>query len=352
MKYDLFSGSDKGNKRQLPDHLKPEYLSFQPAEADDPYIFEVDISSSQSRSLYNLCQYYIDLMDGQMETSGEGSRLVARAIKKALGFTFPTLSKCFRQLRRGDFNALHIRGLPKDPMIAEHLILALTYKMGEPFSYTSQYDGRLVMPIVAGLEADDRRKHFLDAVDIHSDDAAVPRECRAEWVSILTLNNSAKTMFGYVPISKVFAELSAQTKSMLFDKSVMFRPPERFNLEADVWVGPRPILSISPTRMVEVAWPSWATRLLDSENSLMKQAIDELMSKVNKHIKTIIPTSGSLFVFNNFRGLNMRSKVSNGLLLGFRTHARRNLSALRHITGSYGQVFDLRPILEPEIIKN
>ena len=349
MAYDSHFGSNEKGRKSLPKVLQPSYIN---SLNKSNIIYEIEIPKEERSALERMCKFHVKFLDLQMELGGEGPRTIAKIMAAKFDKCVPILVSHLLKVREGKFKALYIKGLPKEKRFAEHLTLALTYKLGKPFAYSSQHQGRLVMPLGKEPSSRYREGKLMDSVNLHSDDAIVPRECRAEWICTFFVNNSSKTKVGYVPISYVIEELSEESKDVLFSKTALFGAPERFNLGKDVWVGPRSIISLSPDRIVEVAWPSWATRSVNKSDQEMEYALNEMKKIVEYYKRTIIPSSGSFLILNNFRGLNMRSRVTNGNFYALRTYARRNLSALRHVTKSNGFVFDLRPILEPEMVRH
>lgn len=277
---------------------------------------------------------------------GEVYRALSRVIASRVGLLAPSLDRALTMVQMRRIDALYVRGLSSEPSLAPLLLLAITYRVGMAFNYTTQNEGKLVMELRPDPGSADNTNSTANEFRPHTDDAAVPRSFRVEWISLLGVKNPPNTLTGYAPIDLVIPDLSMRNRQVLSDKRFSVRVPLSFKLGDDLWTGPRAVLSRSPEGLTEIAWPSYATRVLDPLDDEAERALAELESAVERHMTRVALDSECLLVFNNLRGVHMRSKVGPGDRLVYRTYAKDSLEPLRAKTGISGQIFDPRLLLD------
>jgi len=257
----------------------------------------------------------------------------------------PSLARILEQAEAGEYDCVYITGLPKNKQIAPLLTAVLARMLGHLFNYKSQNGGKFVMEIVPDDNSKDNTNTTRGEFDWHSDDAWVPREFRVEWICLLGVVNPPGTNTVYVPIQPVVAQLTQATREWLFSASASVRAPLSFGLGGDVWSGSRSILTQVADGAVEIAWPSYATRPVDPDDSTAVDALRELAEAVDRHSYSVAVDPGCFFALNNLRGLHKRTPIGPGDRLLYRVYARESLDRMRDATGEDGPIFDVTKLI-------
>jgi hypothetical protein len=107
-----------------------------------------------------------------------------------------------------DGEACVIHGLPAREGLAAIIQLALSTLLGDPFNYAEQNKGVLAMRLEPQPGSAANTNTTTDEFALHSDDAAMPEELRAEWLSLYGIRNPRGTLTGYAPIRVVLDDLA------------------------------------------------------------------------------------------------------------------------------------------------
>jgi Taurine catabolism dioxygenase TauD, TfdA family len=306
-------------------------------------VMNVTAHEHENQRLATICRQLMTVLASKTEVDRD--RVITQVVNSNLQSDAPTIAGELSRARGGEIDALYIKGLPTDPAIAPILILALTYALGMPFNYATQNAGALVMSIRPDrISKKANTNSTAEELGYHSDDAAVARAYRVAWISLFGLVNPPGTVTSYVPIAPVVERLSP-FKAALFDKRFRVRVPLSFNLGDDVWSAPTAILSNGEDGALEIAWSSFATRVVDEKDTEAKAALDELAAGLDAFAVRVPIDPGCFLTFNNLRGVHMRSKIGNDDRLVLRTYARDSLSELRAVTGADGPIFDTRAVV-------
>lgn len=304
-------------------------------------------------------------------TSGEKKRLAAalidftamhtwvgdnKAAQSDIGYAFvaklkrvvPRLARVLERARAGNLDAVYVEGLPTELADARIVLLAMTYYMGKPFNYDAQNGGALVMELkpVEGSVANTNstREDFA----LHTDDAAIPRDARVEWLQLYGIVNPPNTLTGFAPTMDALNELNASGTvdalvKALGEPRFRVRFPVSFGFQKEVWSKPCPIVEISENGEIETRFPSYAIKPVHDDDFVAHAAIAVFLAAMERHVINVSLDAGCFLAFNNNRGAHKRGAIGEGDRLVLRTYAIQNLDMLRDMTGEDGPIFPVAP---------
>jgi len=258
----------------------------------------------------------------------------------------PRLPQLLIRLRyEEEVEAVVVQGLPAEKELVSVIALALSCMFGLPFNYQEQLGGALAMPLKPKGGSAANTNTTRDEFQWHSDDAIMGPELRVTWITLYGVHNPPHTLTGYASIRAALNDMPADEAAPLWSPRYRVRVPLSFNRGDDLWSEPRPILTLDENTMISVAWPTYATRLVDPDDREASHALNTLIKCVARQgiYRPIAP--GVFFAFNNSRGLHMRTPIGPGRRLVIRTYVRPNLDALRSKSGQPGFVFPLNTLL-------
>jgi hypothetical protein len=309
-------------------------------------VVKVSLTEAESECMRSECERYLSHLDPNASITSDAGMELADVFGASIQEYVPALSENLAKERNGEIDALFAEGLPKEERPAKLAILSLTKQLGRPFNFSTQLKGELVMSIRPDLNSTaENTNTTTNEFRYHTDDAAIPRDYRTENINLYGIKNPPDTYTGFAPISPVIDSLAADTVNILFEERFNVRVPLSFNLGDNLWSSARPILSHSPEGLLEIAWPSYATRTVDSGDAEAARALNELEAALDRFVVRVAVNPGCFFSFNNSRGVHMRSKIGAGDRLLFRTYSRTSLDALQSVTGQSGPIFDTRILL-------
>lgn len=276
----------------------------------------------------------------------EGQVALATELATLIESTMPRLARFLIRLRYEEqTEAVIVHGLPAQESVAPLISLTLSCMFGVPFNYREQLGGELAMRIEPKAGSAPNTNTTRDEFAPHTDDAAMAPELRVTWITLYGVRNPPHTLTGYAPIRAALAGLTLADLEPLWQLNYLIRMPLSFNLGADVWSGPRAVLSLDELSLVNVAWPTYATRLVDPTNIDAAMALQRLHDRVLANMVFVPLMPGTFFAFNNARGLHMRTPIGPGQRLVLRTYVRPDLDELRRKSGLNGHVFPLSSLI-------
>ncbi|MFF5448552.1 guanitoxin biosynthesis L-enduracididine beta-hydroxylase GntD [Streptomyces sp. NPDC012888] len=226
--------------------------------------------------------------------------------------------------------------------------------LGEPFSFSSQQGGRLILDLfpVPGHEFDQLGSGSTAMLDWHTEDAFHPH--RADWMVLLGLRNHDGVATTFAAMEDI--ELSEEHRAVLFQKRFAILPDQShtqgFNLATgtdgagederfrriDAMAGrPEPIALLEgdpAAPWLRVDPPFMHTNPLDPEAS---EAQDALLAAIEAKLTDVVVGPGDLFVIDNKRAVHGRRPFAARYDGTDRWLKRINLTAdLRRSAGSRG----------------
>lgn len=282
-----------------------------------------------------------------------------KAAQSSMGLAFidklknavPRIVRALERARAGDLDAVYIKGLPAEPAHARIILMTMTHVLGEPFNYDSQNNGALVMELkpVEGSagNTNSTREHF----GLHTDDAAMPRDARTDFINLYGITNPPNTLTGFAPTMDALNELKASGAvddlvKALNEPRFRVRFPISFKFEDEVWSAPCPIVSISEDGGVETRFPSYAVKPVQDDDFVAHAAIAAFHAAMERHVVNVPLDAGCFLTFNNSRGAHKRGVIGEGDRLVLRTYSARSLDLLREVTGEEGPIFPVAPFAE------
>lgn len=85
----------------------------------------------------------------------------------------------------------------------------MTHIMGKPFNYDTQNGGALVMELKPVKGSVGNTNSTREDFAFHTDDAAIPRDARVEWLQLYGIVNPPNTMTGFAPTMDALNDLKA-----------------------------------------------------------------------------------------------------------------------------------------------
>jgi len=253
----------------------------------------------------------------------------------------PRLKKLLHQAQIGQIDAIYASGLPTDQRSGALILLTLTGILGEPFNYSSQNEGKLVMELRPISGAGANTNATTGEFALHTDDAAMPRQARADFINLYGIVNAGGTLTCYSPVADALGDLSRTTIETLSEPRFQVRFPVSFGFGDNVWSHPCSVLNFGMSDDVELRFPSYAVRPVDEKDEIAKVAITELKQALEQHVVCVPVNPGCLLSFNNSRGAHKRGAVGGHDRLVLRTYAAQSLDLLRSTTGVPGPIFPL-----------
>jgi hypothetical protein len=305
-----------------------------------------NVPTSEREALEEMMSRMLTLTEGEFPEDLLRQQLLVEFV--ALGAfktAAPGLARVLARTKAGRYDCVYITGLPKNKKVAPLLTAVLGRSLGQLFNYKSQNGGRLVMQIVPDDNSMDNTNTTRAEFDWHSDDAWVLRDLRVVWICLFGVVNPPGTNTVYAPILPVLPHLSQVSREWLFSKAASVRAPLSFGLGADVWSGHRSILSRTSAGDNEIAWPKYATKLIDPNDPVAHGALHELAELIDRHAYSVAVDPGCFLALNNLRGLHKRTPIGPGDRLLYRVYARESLDALRQVSGESGPIFDIKKMM-------
>lgn len=301
---------------------------------------------AERERLEEVCRQSLVYLAAAGALSHEVRRTIAQAISVDIARHAPKLARLLARARAGKIDGFYIIDLPVDIEVARVLLLAITYAIGLAYNFSTQNGGELVMVLRPDPNSKDANTNSSsEEFKFHTDDAAIARSCRVDWILLYGIVNPPDTVTGYAPIAPVVARLSHRSRAVLFEERFRVRVPVSFKLGADIWTDPVAILSHSETGAIELAWPSYATQVVDDTDQEAADALAELEALVDQFMVHVPVDPGCMLAFSNFRGVHMRSRIGEGDRYILRTYARDSLADLREVTDSLGPIFDTQAVV-------
>ncbi len=145
------------------------------------------------------------------------------------------------------------------------MLLAVSHILGNPFNYESQNGGALVMQLRPVDGSAGNTNSTREDFALHTDDAAMPRDARTEFINLYGIVNPPNTLTGFASTLEALAELEAsssveQLVRALKEPRFLVRFPLSFGFAKEMWSAPCSILMISENGDVETRFPSYAVK--------------------------------------------------------------------------------------------
>jgi len=244
--------------------------------------------------------------------------------------------------------SLLISGLPVISNLTERLhinekmSLAFAHLLGLPFQYLQQNEGKLVARISPHKDYENTqsglsRAHF----GWHTDDSIFSLNHRTEWIQLLGVINEGLTETLLSPIDDVVTQLSADVLHILMQHRFEVKMPTSFGFRHQIWSHPLPLIWRNEQDQCEVGVPTYHVRPSDQNDKEALTALNVFLAAIDACCYSVIIQPDTLFIFNNNRVLHGRTPVIGHRMI-LRTYIRRNLNALREITGNSTSIFDAR----------
>lgn len=261
----------------------------------------------------------------------------------------PNFTRVIKRLLKNDAPcSILISGLPvitgktERQVINEKMSLAFAHLLGFPFQYLQQNEGKLVAEITPreGYENTQSglgRAHF----GWHTDDSIFSINHRTEWIQLLGVINEGLTETLISPIDDIVKQLPNEALRILMENRFEVKMPTSFGFRHQIWSYPLPLIWKNEQGQYEVGVPTYHVRISDQNDQPAHAALQALFSAIDICRYSVIIQAGTLFIFNNNRVLHGRTPVIGDRMV-LRTYIRRDLNALREITGNHTSVFDAR----------
>ena len=276
---------------------------------------------------------------------------IGLAFVPELKIAIPRVARALECACAGDLDAVYVHGLPTTVAQARIILLAMTHILGQPFNYDAQNGGALVMelkPVEGSVgNTNSTREDFA----LHTDDAAMPRDARTEFINLYGIKNPPNTLTGFAPTMDALKELNASATvgalvKALSEPRFRVRFPVSFGFDKEVWSEPCPILEISEDGDIETRFTSYAVKPVHDDDFVAHGAIAVFLAAMERHVVNVPLDAGCFLSFNNSHGAHKRGKIGEGERLVLRTYSARSLDLLREVTGKDGPIFPVAPFEE------
>lgn len=214
----------------------------------------------------------------------------------------------------GGLDAVYVEGLPTDVAHARIVLLAMTHILGKPFNYDTQNGGALMMelkPVKGSLSnTNTTREDFA----FHTDDAAIPRDARVEWLQLYGIVNPPNTMTGFAPTLDALNDLKTSGTVDALIKALgelrfRVRFPVSFGFENEVWSDPCPVIEIGEDGDIETRFPSYAIKPVHDDDFVAHAAIAVFLAALERQVINVPLDAGCFLAFNNNRGAHKRGAI-------------------------------------------
>jgi Fe(II)/alpha-ketoglutarate-dependent arginine beta-hydroxylase len=203
------------------------------------------------------------------------------------------------------------------------ILLLLGSLIGNPFSYITQQNGRLILDVfpVGGHESTQLGSSSLATLEWHTEDAF--HEWRADWLLLLCLRNPDRVPTMFATVQDL--ELEDDIRAILFDERFFIKPDEshtqKFN-SARTGCDPRAggsfaeiesirraprgvsLFSGDPAAPFVRIDPSFMERTLGNEEA--ENALATLISEFNGRLQDVVLEPGDLLIIDNLRAVHGR----------------------------------------------
>ena len=312
----------------------------------------VEIDAITRECLESIAQKTLDHADGWPVLPREQRQVALRARKQMRRLT-PDLINDLLKVRWGVVDAIYVTGLPEAELTARVLMLSMSLSIGEAFNFEAQNGGELIMKLTPKVGAGANNNATPDEFRMHTDDAAIPRECRVHHICLLGRKHPKGVHTHFAPLSWALARMAQENASkatralaMLSEKRFQFAFPISLGAGPDVWTPPRSIVSVGPDGRLEIAFPSYNTRTVDPADIEGNEAAEWLLSSLDAVKLSIEVEPGTFFGFCNLRGTHSRDRIGAGDREIWRTYGIDTLDGLRRLTGEAGPIFPIAPFVE------
>jgi Domain of unknown function (DUF4158) len=227
------------------------------------------------------CYAELGLTDQSFPTDSALQVALAAELAAVIEGLVPRLAQHLIRLRyEEDVEAVVVRGLPAEEELVPAVALALSCLFGLPFNYQSQLNGALAMRLVPSDDSAPNTNTTRDEFEWHSDDAYMAAALRVTWITLYGVRNPPQTLTGYASIRAALAGMAADEVALLWAPRYRVRAPTSFKLGKERWSEPRPILTLDEEAIINIAWPTYATRLADPGDGAAAHALSALKKQV------------------------------------------------------------------------
>tara|TARA_R110002049_G_scaffold108883_1_gene257487 strand:- start:1557 stop:2504 length:948 start_codon:yes stop_codon:yes gene_type:complete len=260
----------------------------------------------------------------------------------------PRIVRALERARDGHLDAVYIDGLPKDVESARIVLVAMTHILGKPFNYDAQNGGALVMKLKPVRGSVGNTNSTREDFAFHTDDAAIPRDARVEWLQLYGIVNPPNTLTGFAPTMDALNDLKASGTvdplvKALGQPRFRVRFPVSFGFEKEVWSDPCPVIEIGKDGDIETRFPSYAIKPVRDDDFVAHAAIAVFLAALERQVINVPLDAGCFLAFNNNRGAHKRGTIGEGDRLVLRTYATQCLDMLQAVTGENGPIFPVAP---------
>jgi L-asparagine oxygenase len=203
--------------------------------------------------------------------------------------------------------------------------------LGSPFTFAEQHAGRIVQDIrpMETHEAE-RSSRGRIALDLHTDDAFLPREVRVEYLALCGIFNPTQIPTQVVRIEDVCERVQPETIEALAQPMFSFGCPQSYDIEKreEIWASPQPILKYRENGTVEVALPSTEVKVTEGAEPKAAHHLRLFKSALaDAPHRQFELGAGEIIVISNSRCLHGRPAVEGERWLK-RVYLRQDLTAL------------------------
>lgn len=216
---------------------------------------------------------------------------------------------------------------PQSPEVqkAGALLLMTGSLLGNPFSYLTQQNGRLVLDVfpVGGHEESQLGSSSTTLLEWHNEDAF--HAYRADWIMLVCLRNHDRVATMFAPFQEL--ELEPGTRELLFQDRFVIKPDEshtaEFNAETtgyeedsrvaqafaqirEMHLNPQrvPILTGDHSAPFVRIDPAFMERALNDPEA--ERALDEVIKEFDGRMRDVILSPGEMLIIDNMRAVHGR----------------------------------------------
>ncbi len=184
------------------------------------------------------------------------------------------------------------------------LLVGVMVMFGEPFNYTSLWNGRLVQNIipVPGKEYNQTSQSSSGTLDWHVEDGF--REDRCDYAGLLCLRGDPAGVSQYAQAKDL--ELSQDLAATLRETRFQLRPDPAHIMPDNVakrWVA----VLTGPESAPEIVYDTHHISPIDDADTAAAAALRELHAYINKARMSHVMTKGDLLIFDNKRVVHSRT---------------------------------------------
>lgn len=190
-------------------------------------------------------------------------------------------------------------------IVMNALLIGMTKNLGfNTYGFKQEKNGAIIHDILP-IEGKEDKVSSEGVIEfgLHADGAYLDREIRPQTLSLLCIDNTAKTSTRLVKIDDIIEKLTYREIEILSEDRYIHTPPDTFKVNNES--KPKPILEkINGSYELRVATHNY--KAIDSEANIVFEKFSNIANQLSFEHDWL---EGDLLIFNNFKTLHGRGEI-------------------------------------------